>query len=137
MKKSALQVARAAYQPKLPKSLKGSVCIKEGAPTQSVADQDEIAALFPNTYGMPVLAFEPSSEVKSYPAINVGVILSGGQAPGGHNVIAGLFDGIKKMNAGSTKVSKVSKTSTSRLWSSLVETIPIPMLACWPNIISR
>ena len=61
MKKSALQVARAAYQPKLPKSLKGAVRIKEGAPTQSVADQDEIAALFPNTYGMPVLAFEPSS----------------------------------------------------------------------------
>lgn len=101
MKKSALQVARAAYQPKLPKSLKGAVRIKEGAPTQSVADQDEIAALFPNTYGMPVLAFEPSSEEQSYPALNVGVILSGGQAPGGHNVIAGLFDGIKKMNKGS------------------------------------
>lgn len=101
MKKSALQVARAAYQPKLPKSLKGAVRIKEGAPTQSVADQDEIAALFPNTYGMPVLAFEPSGEEQSYPALNVGVILSGGQAPGGHNVIAGLFDGIKKMNKGS------------------------------------
>lgn len=98
MKKSALQVARASYQPKLPKSLKGPVRIKEGEPTQSVADQEEIAALFPNTYGMPVLAFEPSEEEKSYPAINVGVILSGGQAPGGHNVIAGLFDGIKKMN---------------------------------------
>ena len=98
MKKSALQVARAAYQPKLPKSLKGTVHIKEGAPTQSVANQEEIAALFPNTYGMPVLTFEADGEEKSYPAINVGVILSGGQAPGGHNVIAGLFDGIKKMN---------------------------------------
>ena len=101
MKKSALQVARAAYQPKLPKSLKGTVHIKEGAPTQSVANQEEIAALFPNTYGMPVLTFEADGEEKSYPVINVGVILSGGQAPGGHNVIAGLFDGIKKMNQGS------------------------------------
>ena len=96
-----MQVARAAYQPKLPKSLKGTVHIKEGAPTQSVANQEEIAALFPNTYGMPVLTFEADGEEKSYPAINVGVILSGGQAPGGHNVIAGLFDGIKKMNQGS------------------------------------
>ena len=98
MKKSALQEARAAYQPKLPKALKGSLTIKEGAATQSVADQEAIKELFPNTYGMPVLTFEPSDEVKEYPAINIGVILSGGQAPGGHNVIAGLFDGIKAMN---------------------------------------
>ena len=98
MKKSALQEARAAYQPKLPKALKGSLTLKEGAATQSVADQEAIKELFPNTYGMPVLTFEPSNEVKEYPAINIGVILSGGQAPGGHNVIAGLFDGIKAMN---------------------------------------
>ena len=98
MKKSALQEARAAYQPKLPKALKGSLTLKEGAATQSVADQEAIKELFPNTYGMPVLTFEPSDEVKEYPAINIGVILSGGQAPGGHNVIAGLFDGIKAMN---------------------------------------
>ena len=98
MKKSALQEARAAYQPKLPKALKGSLTIKEGAATQSVADQEAIKELFPNTYGMPVLTFEPSNEVKEYPAINIGVILSGGQAPGGHNVIACLFDGIKAMN---------------------------------------
>ena len=98
MKKSALQIARAAYQPKLPKALKGSLKIQEGAPTQSVADQDAIAKLFPNTYGMPVLSFIESNEVKNYPAINAGVILSGGQAPGGHNVIAGLFDGLKAMN---------------------------------------
>ena len=98
MKKSALQEARAAYQPNLPKALKGSLTIKEGAATQSVADQEAIKELFPNTYGMPVLTFEPSNEVKEYPAINIGVILSGGQAPGGHNVIAGLFDGIKAMN---------------------------------------
>ena len=98
MKKSALQIARAAYQPKLPKALKGSLKIQEGAPTQSVADQDVIAKLFPNTYGMPVLSFIESNEVKNYPAINAGVILSGGQAPGGHNVIAGLFDGLKALN---------------------------------------
>ena len=98
MKKSALQIARAAYQPKLPKALKGSLKIQEGAPTQSVADQDAIAKLFPNTYGMPVLSFIESNEVKNYPAINAGVILSGGQAPGGHNVIAGLFDGLKALN---------------------------------------
>ena len=78
MKKSALQEARAAYQPKLPKALKGSLTIKEGAATQSVADQEAIKELFPNTYGMPVLTFEPSNEVKEYPAINIGVILSGG-----------------------------------------------------------
>ncbi|MEG1643759.1 MAG: diphosphate--fructose-6-phosphate 1-phosphotransferase, partial [Bacteroidales bacterium] len=101
MKKSALQVARAAYQPKLPKALKGCLSIKEGDDTKSVADQDAILELFPNTYGMPVLSFVESNEKVSYPAINVGVILSGGQAPGGHNVIAGLFDGIKAMNKGS------------------------------------
>ena len=69
----------------------------EGEPTQSVADQEEIKKLFPNTYGMPLLKFEPG-ETKEYAPMNVGVILSGGQAPGGHNVISGLFDGIKKMN---------------------------------------
>lgn len=69
----------------------------EGAPTQSVRDQEEIKALFPNTYGLPTLHLEPG-EKKEYPAIAVGVILSGGQAPGGHNVIAGLYDGLKKLN---------------------------------------
>jgi hypothetical protein len=68
-----------------------------GAMTQSVADQDAIKELFPNTYGMPIVKFEAGA-VKSYPTVNVGVILSGGQAPGGHNVIAGLFDGLKKLN---------------------------------------
>ncbi|HJC98958.1 MAG TPA: diphosphate--fructose-6-phosphate 1-phosphotransferase [Candidatus Phocaeicola merdavium] len=97
MTKSALQIARAAYQPKLPKALKGGVKVVEGEPTQSVADQEEIKKLFPNTYGMPLLKFEPG-EAKEYAPMNVGVILSGGQAPGGHNVISGLFDGIKKMN---------------------------------------
>ena len=100
MTKSALQIARAAYQPKLPQALKGAVVAKEGEPTQSVADQEAIKALFPNTYGMPLIQFV-EGETAEFPAINVGVILSGGQAPGGHNVISGLFDGIKKLNADS------------------------------------
>lgn len=95
--KSNLQVARAAYQPKLPKALLGPVCAKEGAPTQSVGNQEEIKAMFPNTYGMPVIEFVPG-EAKEFAPFNVGVILSGGQAPGGHNVICGLFDGIKSLN---------------------------------------
>ena len=98
MTKSALQIARAAYQPKLPKALKGTVKAAEGAATQSVADQEEIKKLFPNTYGMPLIKFETTDEVVNFPAMNVGVILSGGQAPGGHNVISGIFDGIKKLN---------------------------------------
>ena len=97
MTKSALQIARAAYQPKLPKALKGAVKVKEGEPTQSVADQEAIKALFPNTYGMPLIQFV-EGEAVNMPAINVGVILSGGQAPGGHNVISGLFDGVKSLN---------------------------------------
>ena len=97
MTKSALQIARAAYQPKLPKALKGAVKAVEGAATQSVADQEAIQELFPNTYGMPLIKFEAGEAVK-LPAMNVGVILSGGQAPGGHNVISGLFDGIKALN---------------------------------------
>jgi len=98
MTKSALQIARAAYQPKMPQALTGYVKMKEGAATQSVADQESILELFPNTYGMPLVSFEPGEEATKYDPINVGVILSGGQAPGGHNVIAGIFDGIKHMN---------------------------------------
>ena len=97
MEKSALQIARAAYQPKLPKALQGAVKIKEGKATQSVGDQEEIKKLFPNTYGMPIVEFEPATEANTK-KMNVGVILSGGQAPGGHNVITGLFDQIKKLN---------------------------------------
>ena len=97
MEKSALQKARAAYQPKLPKALQGAVTIKEGAATQSVDNQEEIKKLFPNTYGMPLVEFVPA-ESETHKAMNVGVILSGGQAPGGHNVISGLFDEIKKLN---------------------------------------
>lgn len=97
MDKSALQIERASYQPKLPKALQGAVKVKEGEPTQSVADQNEIKKLFPNTYGMPLVEFVPGDE-PAQKVMNVGVILSGGQAPGGHNVISGLFDEIKKLN---------------------------------------
>ena len=101
MEISALQKARAEYQPKLPQALKETVKISEGAATQSVADQEAIKSMFPNTYGLPIVTFEKGETAVEYPAINVGVILSGGQAPGGHNVIAGLFDGVKKLNANS------------------------------------
>lgn len=100
MEKSALQIARAAYQPKLPNALKGAVKAVEGAATQSVGNQDEIKALFPNTYGLPVVEFQ-AAESENKEAINVGIILSGGQAPGGHNVISGLYDGVKSLNKNS------------------------------------
>ncbi len=99
---SCLQKARAAYQPKLPAVFANngiSVTLKAGAPTQSVADQDEVKLLFPNTYGLPAVSFEAGGTLKSDKVIKVGVILSGGQAPGGHNVIAGLYDGLKAVNA--------------------------------------
>ena len=93
---SNLQKARAAYQPKLPKALQGPVKAVEGEKTESVGNQEEIKALFPNTYGMPVVEFaEGSSALQS--SFNVGIILSGGQAPGGHNVISGLYDGVKSL----------------------------------------
>lgn len=97
MKTSALQKERASYQPKLPKALQGTVKIKEGAPTESVDDQEEIKKLFPHTYGMPLVEFVPGDKCEDK-RMNVGVILSGGQAPGGHNVISGLFDALKKLN---------------------------------------
>lgn len=100
MIKSALQLAREVYQPKLPGSLKGAIAIVEGEKTESVADQEDIKKLFPNTYGMPIVTFK-RGEVKSIAPVKVGVILSGGQAPGGHNVIAGLFDGLKALNTDS------------------------------------
>ena len=96
---SALQKERAKYQPKLPKALKGNVKVVEGEVTQSVADQDSIKELFPNTYGFPLLTFEATDEKVVSGKMNIGVILSGGQAPGGHNVISGLFDGLKALNA--------------------------------------
>ena len=98
MEISALQKERAAYQPKLPKALQGAVKVKEGAPTKSVDNQEEIKKLFPNTYGMPLIEFVPGENADTK-KINIGVILSGGQAPGGHNVISGLFDAVKKLNS--------------------------------------
>lgn len=98
MIKSALQIARASYVPKKPAVLNKNVTIQEGESTTAVADKEEIEKLFPNTYGRPIIEFVPSDESQDLPATNVGVILSGGQAPGGHNVIAGIFDGIKRIN---------------------------------------
>ena len=99
MKKSALQRVRSGYQPKLPEALQGPVKLKVGEATDSVADQDEIKKLFPNTYGLPVVEFErEESPVRVEEPFNVVIILSGGQAPGGHNVVSGIFDGIKSLN---------------------------------------
>lgn len=98
MIKSALSIARASYVPKKPAVLDKNVTLQEGEATTSVADQEEIKKLFPNTYGRPIIKFIESDKDESLEAANVGVILSGGQAPGGHNVIAGIFDGIKRIN---------------------------------------
>ena len=101
MTKSALQIARAAYVPKMPVALRGSVRAVEGAATEAAGDKEEIKRLFPHTYGMPAVTFERGDAADPMPPINAGVILSGGQAPGGHNVIAGLFDGLKAANPAS------------------------------------
>ena len=99
---SPLQIERLKYQPKLPSSLANGInhlVSKEGSATESVANQEEIKALFKNTYGKPTVTFETSSESSPSEIRNVGVILSGGQAPGGHNVIAGLYDALKQANS--------------------------------------
>ena len=101
MKISALQKARYAYSPKLPKILREdirSLDVVIGQPTESAADQAELKKLFPNTYGLPKVSFKVSNSSKPGRKLNVGVILSGGQAPGGHNVICGLYDALKKAN---------------------------------------
>ena len=99
MQKSPLQIARQSYQPKMPVALQGAVRLVEGEKTQSVADQEEIKKLFPNTYGLPLITMEPTTGKNHCDEpFNVGVILSGGQAPGGHNVISGLYDGLKALN---------------------------------------
>ncbi len=102
MKKlSPLQKERLNYQPKLPSVLANGInklVLKQGEKTQSVADQKEIQELFKNSYGMPTVTFETSDKEEKRPAKNIGVILSGGQAPGGHNVIAGIFDALKQAN---------------------------------------
>ena len=101
MKLSPLQKARYEYQPKLPGMLRNgisSICVKEGEATQSVADQDKIAALFPNTYGKKEITFVKGTNTSVAKKQVVGVILSGGQAPGGHNVVSGLYDALKATN---------------------------------------
>lgn len=95
---SALQLARKSYQPKLPKALRGAIEVVELGKTEPATHKEELKKLFPNTYGMPILRFVESMKQKEYPAINVGIILSGGPAPGGHNVISGLYDGLKTNN---------------------------------------
>ena len=101
-KKSPLQIARQSYLPKLPLALQGHVCLQAGQPTESVANNKEIRQLFPNTYGLPVISLRQAKEgdyvLHTDHPLNVGVILSGGQAPGGHNVISGLYDGLKRQN---------------------------------------
>ena len=98
MNQSPLQKARYQYSPKLPGMLRNGIseiCVKEGNATQSVADQEKIAALFPNTYGKKEITFEKGENTSVAKKQVVGVILSGGQAPGGHNVICGLYDALK------------------------------------------
>ncbi len=98
MKLSPLQTARYQYAPKLPGMLRNGIseiCVKNGAPTESVADQEKIKALFPNTYGKNEITFQKGTNTAEAKTQKVGVILSGGQAPGGHNVICGLYDALK------------------------------------------
>ena len=101
MKLSPLQIARYQYQPKLPGMLRNGIseiCVKNGNPTESVADQEKIKALFPNTYGKNEITFEKGQNTSEAKKQIVGVILSGGQAPGGHNVVCGLYDALKATN---------------------------------------
>ena len=98
MKPTALQLARYQYEPKLPGMLRNGIseiCVKDGNATQSVADQEKIRALFPNTYGKNEITFQKGQNTAATKKQVVGVILSGGQAPGGHNVICGLYDALK------------------------------------------
>jgi len=101
MKLSPLQIARYQYTPKLPGMLRhgiSEICVQNGAATESVADQDKIKALFPNTYGKNEITFQKGANTSEAKKQVVGVILSGGQAPGGHNVICGLYDALKATN---------------------------------------
>ncbi len=102
---SSLQKARYSYKPKLPAILSGSindVSVSLGAPTEAISDKEKIREIFKNTYGKPIATFAKGKNDNINHELKVGVILSGGQAPGGHNVIAGLFDGLKKGNPNST-----------------------------------
>ena len=101
MKLSPLQMARYQYNPKLPGMLRNGISeisVKNGSATESVADQEKIKALFPNTYGKNEITFQIGQNTSAAKQQIVGVILSGGQAPGGHNVICGLYDALKATN---------------------------------------
>ena len=101
MKLSPLQIARYQYAPKLPGMLRNGISeisVRNGGATESVADQDKIKALFPNTYGKNEIIFEKGQNTSEARKLVVGVILSGGQAPGGHNVVCGLYDALKATN---------------------------------------
>lgn len=99
MEISALEKARSAYQPKLPKALRhGSIRVELGDPSEPASHQDEIKSQFPNTYGQPVARIVEDNGNLSNEVLKLGVVLSGGQAPGGHNAIAGLFDALKAGN---------------------------------------
>ena len=97
---SPLQKARLGFKPVLPATLAAGikkVAVIEGEKTECVKDQEQIKKLFANTYGKCTVTFK-SGEEQSFAARNIGVILSGGQAPGGHNVVAGLYDALKQAN---------------------------------------
>ena len=99
---SPLQAARAGYKPKLPKVLAGhpsKAALKMGRATRAINDWEAVKKLFPQTYGQPEVSFgagKTSTSTKK--PLKIALVLSGGQAPGGHNVVAGLFDGLKKLN---------------------------------------
>ena len=102
MKLSPLQIARYQYNPKLPGMLRNGIAeisVKNGSATESVADQEKIKALFPNTYGKNEITFQKGENTSAAKKLVVGVILSGGQAPGGHNVVSGLYDALKALNS--------------------------------------
>ncbi|MFQ3620720.1 MAG: diphosphate--fructose-6-phosphate 1-phosphotransferase [Spirochaetales bacterium] len=130
MELSPLQKARYAYKPKVPPLLKkavGAIKAELGKPTEAFSDRKELKALFKHTYGQPIATLVGGKNPKATQKMNVGVILSGGQAPGGHNVIAGLFDGIKKGNPASKLIgflggpSGIIKDKAIELTSKLID----------------
>ena len=132
---SPLQKERLLYAPKLPGMLRhgiSEICVKEGAETQSVADQDKIKALFPNTYGKKEITFEKGQNTSAAKKQVVGVILSGGQAPGGHNVVCGLYDALKATNADRAVFWKMT-TSSLPMTSSTSTGIPAALTSSVPD----
>jgi hypothetical protein len=140
---SPLQKARYAYKPKLPAVLQGDITAidcKMGQPTESVSDQKDVKKLFTKTYGNPLVRFVKGHNKGAGFRVNMGVILSGGQAPGGHNVIAGIYDGLKKSNPGSWPNVfsdfnlPADFESLGKLDSLLKRLFINIMLATWPSL---